>query len=411
MPSKLLTRSNKAVKSSIPSADKKESKLALIIAGEASADLHGSNLVKAIKRLDPSFSFLGIGGDKMKQAGVEILFNSSEMAVVGATEALGKIRTIYRAAKEIKSRLKTDCPDLLILIDYPEFNIHIAHTAKKAKVPVLYFISPQIWAWRKGRVKKIVRRIDRMAVILPFEKAFYEERGVRVDYVGHPILDSMPVQSNREEFMKNKDLASTFPVIGLIPGSREEEVKRMLPPMIEAAEILSGRSSKIRCILSIAPTISPNLIRSILYNYHIKIDLCHSNIYDVLSVCHAAMVTSGTATLETALMGIPMVVAYKLSKLSYWVGRLVVDVPYISLANLIAGEQVVTELLQHDVTPERIAEEMSKLIYDNKTRDEMISKMRNIKSRLGEGGASRKTAEIAVEMVKSKADQEAKIIL
>jgi lipid-A-disaccharide synthase len=401
MPLKLLNRLNKAVKISKPSADKKKSKLALIIAGEASADLHGSNLVKAIKRLDPSFSFIGIGGEKMRDAGVKILFTSSEMAVVGATEALAKIRTIFKAAKEIKSRLKSENPDLLILIDYPEFNIHIARTAKKFRVPVLYFISPQIWAWRKGRVKKIARRVDRMAVILPFEKEFYKEREVKVDYVGHPILDILPAEKKKEEIMQGMSFDNNFPTVALIPGSREEEIKRMLPPMVEAVELLKEKSPGIRCIIPIAPTISVDLIKSILKNYPIKIDLSNSNIYDVLSDCHAAMVTSGTATLETALMRVPMVVAYKLSTLSYWAGRLMVDVPYISLANLVAGEQVVTELLQNDVTPVRIAEEMTLILYDNKVREEMIKKMGKMRKRLGKGSASIKTAEIAVEMIKN----------
>ena len=399
MPSKLSTRLKKAAENSTPYADEKGHKLILIIAGEASADLHGSNLVKYIKKLDTSFRFIGIGGELMREAGVEILFNSSEMAVVGATEVISKIGTIYRAARDIKYILKNSHPDLLILIDYPDFNIHIAHTAKKAGVPVLYFISPQLWAWRKGRVKKIERRIDRMAVILPFEEEFYKERGVTVDYVGHPILDSIPKDIKNDEILKSLNLRNAFPIIGIIPGSRKEEIQRMLPSMVEAAEIIGKRYPAIRCVLPLASTIPIEFVESIIKKSSVQIDLPNGNIYDILSICHAAMVTSGTATLETALMGIPMVVAYKLSTLSYWVGRMVVDVPFISLANLVAGEKVVTELIQHEVTPKRLAEELLVLLGDEEARNTMISKMGTLRNRLGNGSACQKTAEIALHMV------------
>jgi lipid-A-disaccharide synthase len=402
MPLRLFPRLKKAAKNSRSYAENTGTKLALIIAGEASADLHGSNLVKAIKRLDENITFTGIGGELMKRAGVDTLFSSSDMAVVGATEAISKIKTIYKASKTIKSILKSRRPDLLILIDYPEFNIHIAHTAKKAKVPVLYFISPQIWAWRKGRVRKIARRVDRMAVILPFEEDFYNKWGMSVDYVGHPIIDGIPSEIKKPEVIDGIYLNKEFPVIGLVPGSREEEVRRMLPPMIKASEILKNKFPDLRCILPLAPTVSPDLIRSIISDCSIRVSLYQGNIYELLSVCHAAMVTSGTATLETALMGVPMVVAYKLSILSYWLGRLLIDVPFISLANLVAGEKVVTELIQKDVTPEKIAEEILVVLEDQKARDVMISKMGTMRNRLGGGGATERTAKIAVDMIETE---------
>jgi lipid-A-disaccharide synthase len=379
-----------------------DSKFVVIVAGEASADLHGSNLVKAMKKLAPGIVFWGIGGKNMEEAGVKILFSSSEMAVVGITEVLGKLRTIARASGRLKRILKSKRPDLLILIDYPDFNIHIAKTAKRLKIPVLYYISPQVWAWRMGRVRKIARRIDRMAVILPFEKTFYAKRGVSVDYVGHPLLDSLSQEVDKKQVGVELGSEQGYPLVGLLPGSRKEEIRNLLPVMIESVQILGKRYPKIRCRLSLAPTIEAEFIRSFTENSSVKIEIIPGNTLETLRICHVALVASGTATLETALMGIPMVIAYKISRFSYWLGRIVVRVPYIGLVNLVAGEEVAPELIQDDVVAGRLANEALNILEDDGIRENMINKLRGIRESLGRFGASESTAKIALEMMRSR---------
>jgi lipid-A-disaccharide synthase len=376
--------------------DFSEFKSVVIVAGEASADLHGSNLVKAIKRLDPDIVFCGIGGKRMQEAGVQILFSSSDMAVVGLTEVFSKLQTITRAFRAIKTILKNDRPDLLILIDYPGFNIHMAKIAKRFEIPVLYYISPQVWAWRRGRVKKISRRVDRMAVILPFEEAFYGERGMKVDFVGHPLLDALEYGKSA---LHSAHANLPHPVVGILPGSRKEEIRNLLPVMVKSAEIMSQRYPDICCLLPLAPTIDNEFVQSLVEESPVKIRICQESIYETLEVCDVALVASGTATLETAIMGVPMVIVYRVSPISYWVGRMVVRVPYIGLGNLVAGEKVVPELIQDEVTPGRLASEALNILDDEKVRANMIEKLKGIKERLGRAGASERTAKIALEMM------------
>jgi lipid-A-disaccharide synthase len=382
------------------SADSRDFKLVVIVAGEASADLHGSNLVKALRRLHPGIVFWGIGGEKMAQAGVEILFPSSDMAVVGLTEVMYRLRTIIRASRRLKSILKNDRPDLLVLIDYPDFNIHVAGIAKRYHVPVLYYISPQVWAWRKGRVRKIARRVDRMAVILPFEKGFYRQRGVKVDYVGHPLLDACPLEVNREKIMAKFGVDHGHPVVGLVPGSRKEEVKNLLPVMLKSLQILGRRYPRIQCLLPLAKTIDPELVQSFLDTSSVEVKVIKEDIYEVLSVCDAALVASGTATLETAIMGVPMVIVYRVSPVSYRVGKMLIKVPHIGLVNLVAGEEIVPELIQDDVVPDRVAREALTILENGVVREKMIKKLQSVKEGLGRGGASERTARIASEMIR-----------
>jgi lipid-A-disaccharide synthase len=372
-----------------------------MVAGEASGDLHGANLVSAMKGLNPDIAVAGIGGKKMEEAGVEILVPCADMAVVGVTEVFPRLATIAKAHLLLRSILKNRPPNLLILIDYPEFNIHLARTARRYGVPVLYYISPQVWAWRKGRVRKIARRVDRMAVILPFEKEFYLKTGAKmdVDYVGHPLIDNVPHDMDKEEIKRELGLEECNMILGLLPGSRDEEVKRLLTSMIGAAEILSSRYADLRCVLPIAPTISPDLIRSAISQSSLKIITSTKDVYRVLRVCDLAMVASGTATLETAIMGVPMVIAYRVSPISFWIAKMVVKVPYVGLVNFVAGEKIVPELIQDEVTPRGLADKALAILEDENKKADMINNLRMIKERLGGPGASLRTARIALQMM------------
>jgi lipid-A-disaccharide synthase len=381
----------------------------VIVAGEASADLHGSNLVKAIKRLDPGITFWGIGGKRMERAGVKILVPCSEMAVVGVTEVLVRLRTIAKARRRLKSILKYHNPDLLILLDYPEFNLNLAGIARRFRVPVLYYISPQVWAWRTGRVRKIARRVDHMAVILPFEERFYRERGVRVDFVGHPLMDvaecAMGLRPGGSAECGSKGVPSgpsgiRWPVVGLLPGSRREEIRNLLPSMVKSVEILKRRYEGIQCLLPLAETIDREFVQYFIHNSSVKIGVLEGDIYKVLSQCNVAVVTSGTATLEAAIMGVPMVIVYRVSPISYWVGKMVAKVPYIGLVNLVAGKKVVPELIQNEVLPDRLSHELTNILEDNEVRENMIRNLISVKESLGKGGASERTARLALGMMR-----------
>jgi len=353
-------------------------------------------------RRNPGITFCGIGGNLMEETGVEILIPAADMAVVGLTEVFSKLHRIARAHRRLKDLLKNTPPDLLIPIDYPGFNIHLAGVAKRYKVPVLYYISPQVWAWRTGRLRKIAKRVDRMAVILPFEERFYREKGLNVDYVGHPLLDSIPHDLDREEIIEKKGLKDVYPVLGLLPGSRSQEIRHLLPCMIKAVGILSSRYPRLKCLLPVASTISPELVQSFLAQSQVEINVSQGNVHETLKACDLAMVASGTATLETAIMGVPMILVYRASLISYWAAKKVVKVPYLGLVNLVAGERVIPELIQNDLTPDRLAHEALEILEGGQKRENMIEKLRIVKERLGRGGASERTAKIALEMLTTK---------
>ncbi|MBP1742470.1 MAG: lipid-A-disaccharide synthase [Deltaproteobacteria bacterium] len=377
------------------------SRLVLIVAGEASADLHGSHLVTALKRLDPGLTFWGIGGLRLQEAGVRILFNSSDMAVVGLTEVVSRLATVTRAYLTLKTLLRKNRPVLLILMDYPDFNLRLACAAKQFRIPVLYYISPQVWAWRKGRVETIRRCVDRMAVILPFEKEFYRERGLHVEHVGHPLLEEIPTDLDGEKVRTELGLHQASPVLALLPGSRKEEVTNLLPVMIKAAERIRSRHARLKCLLPRASTIPPELIDGLLEETSLDVQVIQGDVYRVLKACDLALVASGTATLEAAILETPMVIVYRVSSFSYWIGRMVISVPFIGLVNLVAGEEVVPELIQDDVTPERLAREaMDILDHDDRLR-EMARKLRALRETLGQGSASGRTARIALDMMEA----------
>ena len=364
--------------------------------------MHGANLVHAMKRLCSGAVFCGIGGDNMAQEGVKCFFSSADLAVVGLMEVFGKFRTHVKAANVLKSVLKIHRPDLLILIDYPGFNLYMARIAKRLRVPVLYYISPQVWAWRRGRVKKIAKRVDRMAVILPFEKPFFQKTGMCVDYVGHPLIDAFEKKMGKatsHSAIRNPQSAIDEPVVALVPGSRKEEVSNLLPIMIKAGEILKVEFPRIRFILPLAETISPAWLAPFLENTTLDIEVHREGIYGALSGCHLALVTSGTATLDAAIMAVPMVVAYKVKPLTYQVGKRMIKVPYLGLVNLVAGESVAPELIQDEVTPERLAMAGRTFLVDGALRQQTILKLEMVKENLGRGGASERTARIAAGMM------------
>jgi len=372
----------------------------MILAGEASGDIYGANLVLALKRLSPDTTFSGIGGLEMERVGVRIMYQLSGMAVVGMTETIPKMRYIFRALRKLKTILAISPPDLLILIDYPGFNLNLAKKAHSLGIPVLYYIPPQVWAWRERRVRKIAKRVDRVAVILPFEKEFYRRFGLTVEYVGHPLLDIPLPEKGKKKIREHLDISyDRSPILGLLPGSRDEEIVRLMPAMIGAAEIISHYYPRLYCILQLASTVREDVIRPYLRDATVDITIGRSDTKELLKIADLALISSGTATLEAAIMETPMVITYKVSPLSSMIARSLAKVSNIGLVNLVAGKAIVPELIQNKATAFGLAEEGLAILKDDRLREEMKKGLKLVREQLGQGGASKKVAHIAWEMM------------
>ena len=371
----------------------------LMVAGEASGDLHGSHLVKEMLSLDPTLQFYGVGGKKMKNEGVELIADSKEMAVVGITEVLLKLKRIYQIYRKLKNSLTSNSPSLVILIDYPDFNLRFAREAKKKNIPIVYYISPQVWAWRKGRIKKIGRLIKKMIVIFPFEKKIYEEAQIDVDFVGHPLLDAIRSQFSREEAFQQFSLSSGVTTIGLLPGSRMNEVKRHLPPMIEAIPLISKQINPVQFIIPVAPGLDLGEVQNLVGSKRENIRVVENNIYDVMRISDVVIVASGTATIEAAIMGAPMIVVYRVSPLTYLLGKMLIKVKNIGMVNIIAGKTVVPELIQKDVTPEKITSAVVQILENPSKQEEIKKELNSLKEKIGKSGASFRAAQIIISLL------------
>ena len=376
-------------------------KKVLIVAGEASGDLHGANLVRAMLAIDPHLSFYGVGGPKMREAGVRCLADAAEMAVVGLTEVFSRLGTILGTMRRLKRSLTEEAPALAILIDYPDFNMPLAKAAKRKGVRVFYYISPQVWAWRRGRIAQLRERVERIAVILPFEAEMYRREGVEAVFVGHPLLDVVKTKYQRPEALRRFDLREGKTIVGILPGSRPSEVVKLLKEMLDAAVLVKRQLPSAQFVLPLADTLNRDWVRRIVrpYEQELNVRIVRNEIYDVLAVCDAALVASGTATLEAALIGVPMIIVYKISLLTYLAGRIFVKVSHIGLANIIAGKTVVPELIQQDVNPERLATELLAIISDEERKKLMKEELAGIREKLGTPGASLRAARLALEML------------
>jgi lipid-A-disaccharide synthase len=382
-----------------------DSKKIMIVTGEASGDLHGANLVRALRAQCTEISFCGMGGTELASLGVEILCDADKVSVVGITEVFSHLKDIFTALSILKRRMISDPPDLLIIIDLPDFNLILAKKAKKLGIPVFYYIAPQVWAWRSGRVRTIKRRVDKLGVILPFEENYFKQKGVDTEYVGHPLLDTVKTTLTRDDFLQKYDIGADQRCIGLLPGSRKKEIITLLPYFLGAAELLQKNEKHRNSLVFLIPQAS-TITRKDLDDAgladcqeQLNIKVITDDRYNMMSVCDGAVAASGTVTLELAILKIPMVVVYKLTNITYFLGRLLVKLDHFSLVNLIAGKTAVPELLQHEVTAANIAQKLATLIGETEEREQTLSDLHEVRIRLGERGASEKAATVAQELL------------
>ncbi|MBM2840052.1 MAG: Lipid-A-disaccharide synthase [Bacteroidetes bacterium] len=368
----------------------------MMIAGEASGDFHGSRVIKELKKLRPSVDVYGIGGDNMRREGMKLLYDCSSLSFMGFVEVVKHLGTIKKVETTLEHVLDDRRPDVLVLIDYPGFNLRFARKAKQRSIKILYYISPQVWAWHKGRVKKMKMLVDRMKVVFPFEVELYRKEGINVEFVGHPLAESLSSTMTREEFCKAEELDAGRRILGLFPGSRRQELLKIFPTMLGAATELQ-RKHDVQIAVGVAPNLGVGEFRE--YVPHgSPVRLVENKTHELMQHADAAIVTSGTATLETGWFGTPLVVVYKASPLSFFIGRMLVDVSHIGLVNIVAGKAVAPELLQNEMTVENLVGAVSRILTDDAYRQRMKADLSTIKQKLGSRGASARVAEGIIEL-------------
>jgi lipid-A-disaccharide synthase len=373
-------------------------RLVLLVAGEASGDMYGADLVTALRALVPGLEVRGIGGARLRAAGMETLVDTAAVATMGLFEAWERLGAVVRAYRTMRRLVRGERPDLLILIDFAEFNLALAGVAHRAGVPVLYYISPQVWAWRRRRIRKIARRVDRLAVVFPFEAPLYADSGARAEFVGHPLLDRVRPSRSREATCRRHGLDPDKRLVALLPGSRSKEMRLILPVMADAAERLVRRGD-VQCALALADTLSKADIAATMRGRALAATVVEADTYDLVHASEVALVASGTATLEIALLERPMVIVYRMTPLTFALARRLVSVPFIGMPNLIAGRTVVPELIQGDATGVRLAAEATRLLDDPALRATTTQALAGLRPLLGGGGAAGKAAAIAAEML------------
>jgi lipid-A-disaccharide synthase len=372
----------------------------LLVAGESSGDMYGADVAFALRRRFPGCSIFGLGGQKMRQAGVELEGDIEHTAAVGPLAALSQLGGLFSAFRRLVDRIETSRPDAAILIDFPDFNLRLAKRIKAAGVPVIYYISPQVWAWRGGRIKQIRELVTRMLVIFPFEEQIYKDAGVAVEFVGHPLLGTVRATKTREEFYRTHRLSPRKPLVAILPGSRRKEVRHILPTLCKAVDRIRAAKPDTQFVLPAAPNLDRGLIDSIVADKAIKV--VTGETYNALRYSRAAIVASGTATLEAALLGTPEVIVYRLSSIEAWfLGKFFLKVQRFGIVNIILGDDVVPELFQDKFTPELVSEAAMKLMDDVWLQSKIRGNYESLRRQLGGGNVAERVAEAVAEVVET----------
>jgi lipid-A-disaccharide synthase len=376
----------------------RQSKQVMLVVGEASGDIHAAHLVKALTEKDQTLRFFGVAGEQLKRTDFDVLFDASDLSGMGLVELVGSVRNIWKAYRILRRAMRERRPDLLVLIDFPDFNLRLARLAKELEIPVLYYVSPQIWAWRRGRVHQIAQRVDHMAVVFPFEVPFYEKRGVKVSFVGHPLLDIVRTRESRESLLTQIGLDTGKQTIAILPGSRRGEIAYHLPILLQAALRLN-QDAKMQFLVIRASTVNRRELEAVLERIPLKIPIVEDQRYDAVNACDLAWTASGTATVETALLLKPMIVVYRVSWLTYAIAKILVRVKHVGMVNIMAGERVVPELIQADFTAESVVKETRNLLGNEELRERIVRKLFALREKLGVPGAACRVANIARSMI------------
>ncbi len=373
----------------------------MISAGESSGEIHGAALIRAARARGLDWTFFGLGGDRMAEAGARLLAHVRDTAVMGFTEVLGSVRRLLAIRAALKRSLELDRPSALVLIDAPDFNLPLAKAATALGIPVIYYICPQVWAWREGRLKLLARWTRRRALLFAFEKKFYEDRGVSADWVGHPILDELPPPLSREEAKAALDFDPARRLLAILPGSRRKVVERLAPPLLEAADLLLDRDPQLELALPRADSLDPDFLQAFVDQapprVRERLRIFERKSHQVLAAADLALVASGTSSVEATFLGTPLVVAYQASRLSWALGRLLISAPYATIANLVAGREVVPELLQERATARNLAVTAWPILAGGVARARMIDDLGQVRRELGEPGASNRVLDIIAE--------------
>lgn len=364
----------------------------MVVAGEASGDQHAAELVRALQERRPDLRFFGMGGKKLEARGVELVYGAHEVSVMGITEVLPKIPRILRVMAGLRREAERRRPACAILVDIPDFNLRMAKKLKALGIPIAYYVSPMIWAWRRGRVKHIAKYVDRMLCILPFEEDFYREHGVAAKYVGSPVVEQMPAAAAASEFRTRLGLDPSRPTLALLPGSRMSEIQRILPTMVQTARALLQERAGLQVIVPVAPTIPRAVIEQKFAGSGVEPILIDGKAPETVGASDVAIVASGTAVLEAGLMKRPLVVVYRVSTITYWIGRLLLKVAHVALVNLLAKRRLVPELLQHEMNPARIATEVRRL-WSGPDRESVLAGLEEVRMTLGPAGAASRAAD------------------
>ena len=370
--------------------------------GEASGDLHGANVAKAIKKVCPEAKLFGMGGQMMREAGVEIIYDIAGLGVIGIVEVIKNLPKFFKLRSFLADIMDKEKPDVLVIIDYPGFNMKLAKVAKNKNIPIVSYISPSAWAWGKGRAKEMAGLVNMVAAIFPFEAKVYEEAGANVTFVGHPLLDVVKPSMTKEESYKYFEANPDNPILMLMPGSREQEIENLLIPMVKSCENIIKKIPSCQFYLPVASTISKETIERKIASSSVKIRLTNADDknYDLMNIADAAIAGSGTATLELALLQVPSVIIYRVVPLTYYLGKILVKIPNIGLPNIIAGRKIMPELLQNQITVENITNEALKLLKDQEVKDQALVDLEEVRQKLGNPGALERVAEVILKFAK-----------
>jgi lipid-A-disaccharide synthase len=371
----------------------------LIVAGEASGDMYGAEVVRCLRRKFADAEFYGLGGQRMRNAGVELEEDISKTAVVGPFEVISSLGVLYGVFRRLAERVESEPPAAAVLIDFPDFNLRLAKRIKHAGAPIIYYISPQVWAWREGRVNQIRNLVDKMLVIFPFEEEIYRKAGVDVEFVGHPLVDMVRATKTKEEFAEDHGIDARKPIVALLPGSRRKEVRYILPTICEAASLILASKPDTQFVLPLAPGLDRSFVQSLVRGIQVK--MVSNDTYNAIRYARAAIVASGTATLETALLGTPEVIVYRISQATWTLGKFLLKVRLFGIVNIILGEEVVPELFQDRMTPQSVSQTAIRLMDDVWIQSRIRTNYEKLRRQLGSGNVADRVAEAVAKLVSS----------